>query len=29
VFFKADIDGIFEIELEDAHTPIAELRVDP
>ncbi|HEX6027366.1 MAG TPA: hypothetical protein VFZ00_35525 [Solirubrobacter sp.] len=29
VFFKADIDGIFEIELEDAGTPIAELRVDP
>jgi hypothetical protein len=29
IFFKADIDGIFEIELEDAHKPIAELRVDP
>jgi hypothetical protein len=29
IFFKADIDGIFEIELEDAGTPIAELRVDP
>jgi hypothetical protein len=29
VSFKADIDGIFEIEFEDAGTPIAELRVDP
>jgi len=29
IFFTADIDGIFEIELEDAHVPIAELRVDP
>ena len=29
IFFKADIDGIFEIEFEDAKTPIAELRVDP
>ncbi len=27
--FKATITGIFEIELEDAHTPIGELRVDP
>jgi len=29
IFFKAEIDGIFEIEFEDAQTPIAELRVDP
>jgi hypothetical protein len=29
IFFRATIDGIFEIELEDAKTPIAELRVDP
>ena len=29
VSFKATIDGIFEIEFEDAGTPIAELRVDP
>ena len=29
MFFKADIDGIFEIEFEDAKVPIAELRVDP
>jgi hypothetical protein len=29
IFFKATIDGIFEIEFEDAQTPIAELRVDP
>ncbi len=29
VVFKADIDGIFEIEFEDAQKPIAELRVDP
>jgi FtsP/CotA-like multicopper oxidase with cupredoxin domain len=27
--FKADIEGIFEIELEGSHTPIAELRVEP
>jgi hypothetical protein len=27
--FKADIEGIFEIELEGTHTPIAELRVEP
>ena len=27
--FKGDITGIFEIELEDAGTPIGELRVDP
>ena len=27
--FRADIEGIFEIELEDSHTPIAELRVEP
>jgi hypothetical protein len=27
--FKATITGIFEIELEDAHAPIGELRVDP
>jgi FtsP/CotA-like multicopper oxidase with cupredoxin domain len=27
--FKATITGIFEIELEDAGEPIAELRVDP
>ena len=27
--FKASITGIFEIELEDAQTPIGELRVDP
>lgn len=27
--FKASITGIFEIELEDAHTPVGELRVDP
>ncbi len=29
VFFKATIDGIFEIELEDSGTQLAELRVDP
>jgi hypothetical protein len=29
IFFRATIDGIFEIELEDAQVPIAELRVDP
>ena len=29
IFFKADIDGIFEIEFEDAKKQIAELRVDP
>jgi hypothetical protein len=27
--FEADIDGIFEIELEGTHTHIAELRVEP
>jgi len=27
--FKADIEGIFEIELEHAGTPIGELRVNP
>jgi hypothetical protein len=27
--FKGDLTGIFEIELEDAHTPLGELRVDP
>ena len=27
--FRATITGIFEIELEDAGEPIAELRVDP
>jgi hypothetical protein len=29
VRFDADIDGIFEIELEGSHTQIAELRVEP
>jgi hypothetical protein len=29
IFFRATIDGIFEIELEDAQVPIAELRVQP
>ena len=29
VSFKANIDGIFEIEFEHSGTPIAELRVDP
>ena len=29
IVFKADIDGIFEIEFEHSGTPIAELRVDP
>jgi hypothetical protein len=29
ISFKAEIDGIFEIEFEDAQVPIAELRVDP
>jgi hypothetical protein len=29
VRFKADIEGIFEIELEGSRTPIAELRVEP
>jgi hypothetical protein len=29
VSFKADIDGIFEIEFEGSATQIAELRVDP
>jgi hypothetical protein len=29
IFFRATIDGIFEIEFEDAGVPIAELRVDP
>ncbi len=27
--FKADIEGIFEIELEGAHIQLAQLRVDP
>jgi len=27
--FPARIEGVFEIELEDAHTPIAELVVEP
>jgi hypothetical protein len=27
--FKGSITGIFEIELEDAHVPLGELRVDP
>jgi len=27
--FKADIDGIFELELENAGVQIAELRVEP
>jgi hypothetical protein len=27
--FDADIEGIFEVELEGSHTPIAELRVEP
>lgn len=27
--FEADVEGIFEIELEDTHTQIAELRVEP
>lgn len=27
--FPADIEGVFEIELEDTHTPIAELVVEP
>jgi FtsP/CotA-like multicopper oxidase with cupredoxin domain len=27
--FEADIEGIFEIELEDSHEQIAELRVEP
>ena len=29
VSFKADITGIFEVELEDSGTPIAELKVEP
>ena len=29
ISFKATIDGIFEIEFEDAAKQIAELRVDP
>ena len=29
ISFKADIEGIFEIELEHSGTPIAELRVEP
>jgi hypothetical protein len=29
VSFKADITGIFEIELEDSATPIAELKIQP
>jgi FtsP/CotA-like multicopper oxidase with cupredoxin domain len=27
--FKADVEGVFEIELEDSHRQIAELRVEP
>jgi hypothetical protein len=27
--FTADIEGIFEVELEETHTQIAELRVEP
>ncbi len=27
--FKADIEGVFEIELEETHTPIAQLSVEP
>ena len=27
--FEADIEGVFEIELEETHTPIAELTVEP
>lgn len=27
--FEADIEGVFEVELEGAHTQIAELRVEP
>jgi FtsP/CotA-like multicopper oxidase with cupredoxin domain len=27
--FKADIEGIFEVEIEDLHLKIAELRVEP
>jgi hypothetical protein len=27
--FKADVEGVFEIELENSHTQIAELRVEP
>ena len=29
VTFKADITGIFEVELEDSGTPIGELKVEP
>jgi len=27
--FKADIEGVFEIELEETHTPIGQLSVEP
>jgi hypothetical protein len=27
--FPADIEGVFEVELEDAHIKIAELRIEP
>jgi hypothetical protein len=27
--FRADIEGVFEVELEDSHTQIAELTVNP
>jgi hypothetical protein len=27
--FTADIEGIFEVELEETHTQIAELTVEP
>jgi hypothetical protein len=27
--FPADIEGVFELELEETHTPVAELRVEP
>lgn len=29
VRFEADITGVFEIELEDSHQPLARLRVEP
>jgi hypothetical protein len=29
VSFPADIEGVFEVELEDAHVQIAELTVNP
>ena len=27
--FKADIEGVYEIELEETHTPIGQLSVEP